>query len=250
MKNIYSIFEDLIKEQKEESYLYSNKLKKIILNLKKKKKILLLTTSNRWIGDDEIPKSTQLAYRIKESIGEDIVTILEIPKLIIHSCEGNISTARGNTCGLKESILKNKTKNPTGYHRCWASINNKDDELWKISKELFESDVVIFFGSVRWGQMNAYYQKLIERLSWIENRHTTLNESNIVKDIEAGIIITGQNWNGINVLNTQKDVLKFYGFNVPDYLSFNWQYTQDYKDESNKSYKNVINKFLKVFKLK
>jgi len=250
MKNIYSIFEDLIKEQKEESYLYSNKLKKIILNLKKKKKILLLTTSNRWIGDDEIPKSTQLAYRIKESIGEDIVTILEIPKLIIHSCEGNISTARGNTCGLKESILKNKTKNPTGYHRCWASINNKDDELWKISKKLFESDVVIFFGSVRWGQMNAYYQKLIERLSWIENRHTTLNESNIVKDIEAGIIITGQNWNGINVLNTQKDVLKFYGFNVPDYLSFNWQYTQDYKDESNKSYKNVINKFLKVFKLK
>lgn len=121
--------------------------------------------------------------------------------------------------------------------------------MWKISKELFESDVVLFFGSVRWGQMNAYYQKLIERLSWIENRHSTLNEENIVKNIEAGIIITGQNWNGEDVLKTQKDVLKFYGFKVPEYLSFNWQYTQDSKDETNKSYKDAIKKFLKYFKI-
>lgn len=247
--NLNKIIRDIIKEQKEENSLYSNKLNKVIDSLKTKKKVLLLTTSNRWEGDKEIPKSTQLANHIKESIGDDIVTILEIPKLIIHNCEGNVSTARGNTCGLKEALLKNKTKNPSGYHRCWASINNKDDELWKISKELFESDVVLFFGSVRWGQMNAYYQKLIERLSWIENRHSTFNEANIVKDIEAGIIITGQNWNGEDVLKTQKDVLKFYGFKVPEYLSFNWQYTQDYKDETKKSYKDAIKKFLKVFKL-
>jgi hypothetical protein len=35
-------------------------------------------------------------------------------------------------------------------------------------------------------QANMYYQNLIERLNWIENRHTTLGESNIVKDIETG----------------------------------------------------------------
>lgn len=250
MKTIYNIFEELIHEQKEESSIYNRKLNKVVKELKKKKKVLLLTTSNRWEGDKEIPKSSQLANHIKEKVGKDIITILDIPKLNIYSCEGNISTARGNTCGLKESILKNKEKNPSGYHRCWASINNKDDELWKISKELFESDVVIFFGSVRWGQMNAYYQKLIERLSWIENRYTTLKETNIVKDIEAGIIITGQNWRGEEVLNTQKDVLKFYGFKVPEYLCFNWQYTEDFKDESNKSYKNTLTKFLNVFKLK
>jgi multimeric flavodoxin WrbA len=250
MKTIYNIFEELIHEQKEETSIYNRKLNKVIKELKKKKKVLLLSTSNRWEGDKEIPKSTQLANHIKEMVGKDIVTLLDIPKLNIYSCEGNISTARGNTCGLKESILKNKEKNPSGYHRCWASINNKDDELWKISKELFESDVVIFFGSVRWGQMNAYYQKLIERLSWIENRYTTLNETNIVKDIEAGIIITGQNWRGEEVLNTQKDVLKFYGFKITEYLCFNWQYTKDFKDESNKSYKNTLNKFLKNFKLK
>jgi hypothetical protein len=44
--------------------------------------------------------------------------------------------------GLKKLYLKDKEKNPSGYHRCWASIHNEDDELWKISKELFESDCV------------------------------------------------------------------------------------------------------------
>lgn len=249
MKNIYSIIENLIKEEKEESSVYKRKLNKVIKELKNKNKILLLTTSNRWDGDKEIPKSTQLAQHIRDVIGKDKVTILDIPKMLIYSCEGNVSTSKGNSCGLKESLLKNKTKNPSGYHRCWASINNNDDELWKISKELFNSDVVLFFGSVRWGQMNAYYQKLIERLSWIENRKSTLNESNIVKDIEAGIIITGQNWNGSEVLKTQTDVLKFYGFKTPEYLSFNWQYTEDFKDESARSYKNTLRKFLNIFGL-
>jgi multimeric flavodoxin WrbA len=53
-------------------------------------------------------------------------------------------------------------------------MNHKDDELWKISKPLFEADVVIFFSSIRWGQTNSYYQKIIERLTWLENRHSTL----------------------------------------------------------------------------
>lgn len=247
MENIYNIIKEIILEQKTESSIYKSKLNTLIKELKKKNKILLITTSNRWEGDKEIPKSTQLAQHIQKEVGEDKVTILDIPKMIIHSCEGNISTAKGNSCGLKESLLKNKTKNPTGNHRCWASVNNADDQLWKVSKELFQSDTVIFFGSVRWGQMNAYYQKLIERLSWIENRHSTYNETNIVKDIQAGIIITGQNWNGKEVLETQKNVLNFYGFKVPTHLSFNWQYTDDYKNETNKSYKDAFKKFFKVF---
>jgi hypothetical protein len=113
------------------------------------------------------------------------ITLIDVPELKIFPCEGNISRKDGNSCGLLKSKLKDKDKNPSGEHRCWASLNNKTDELWKISKELFESDVVIFFSSVRWGQANMYYQNLIERLSWIENRHTTLGESNIVKDIDT-----------------------------------------------------------------
>ena len=218
-------------------------LDKAVNHFKKKEKILFLTTSNRWPGDKEKPKSTQLAEQIAKAVGQEKVTILDVPKLIIYNCEGNISRGAGNNCGVKAALLKSKEKNPSNNHRCWASFNNKDDELWKISKELFQSDCVVFFGSVRWGQMNAYYQKLIERLSWIENRHSTLQEENLLKNIDAGLMIVGQNWNGKNVVETQKQVLQFFGFNVVDVLCWNWQFTKDAEDESQKSYQAALPKF-------
>ncbi len=221
----------------------NNLLKQELEYLKRKQKILFLTTSNRWVGDDELPKSTLLARKIAEAIGKEKVTIIDVSKLKIYNCEGNISRADGNNCGVLKALLKDKNKNPSGNHRCWASINNKDDELWKISKELFASDCVVFFGSVRWGQMNAYYQKLIERLSWIENRHSTLREKNIIKNIDAGIIVVGQNWNGSEVLKTQKKVLSFFGFNLVEDLCWNWQFTNNSEEESEESYKLALPKF-------
>ena len=218
-------------------------LAKAVKHLQQKQKILFLTTSNRWPGDKEKPKSTLLAERIAAAVGLEKVTILDIPKLIIYNCEGNISRGKGNNCGVKAALLQSKEKNPSNLHRCWASFNNKDDELWKISKELFQSDCVVFFGSVRWGQMNAYYQKLIERLSWLENRHSTLQEENILKNIDAGLIIVGQNWNGKNVVETQKKVLQFFGFKVVDALCWNWQFTNNTKDESQKSYQAALPTF-------
>jgi multimeric flavodoxin WrbA len=226
--------------------IYTKKLDTLINYLKDKEKVLLLTTSNRWEGDKEQPKSTQLAEFVKKEIGNN-VEVIDVSKLTIHCCEGNVSKMDGNNCGVKDAALKDKEKNPSGNHRCWASINNKDDELWKVSKPLFEADAVVFFVSVRWGQANSIYQKLIERLNWIENRHTTLEEDNIIEDKEAGIVVIGQNWNGTAVLDTQKKVLDFYGFNVPDELSFNWQYTDDALDETQESYKKAPEAFEKAF---
>lgn len=230
--------------------MFEKKVNKTLDYLASKKHILLLTTSNRWVGDEEKPKSTLLAERIAEAIGKEKVTLIDVPLLRIYHCEGNISRVKGNNCGVKQATLSDKKKNPTGNHRCWASINNKDDELWKISKTLFESDCIIFFGSVRWGQMNAYYQKLIERLSWIENRHSTLSEDNIIKKTDAGIIIIGQNWNSKSILKTQITVLQFYGFNVVNTLCWNWQYTNNKDDENKKSYINSNNKFNREIILK
>ncbi len=224
-------------------------LQKTIGHLKTKKKILFLTTSNRWVPKDglaEKAKSTQLAEFLQNILGKEKVQIIDIPQLLIFPCEGNISTKDGNMCGIKKALLKDDKKNPSGLHRCWASINNPKDELWKISKALFESDCVIFFGSVRWGQMNSFYQKLIERLSWVENRHSTLGEKNVLAKIDAGIIATGHNWNGKDVIKTQKDVLKFYGFNVVTALSWNWQFTSS-EYESIASYKKAITTFQKTF---
>jgi multimeric flavodoxin WrbA len=233
------------------SYLMESKNSQLKINLEKsmsflekKDKVLFLTTSNRWEKNiDDIPKSTQLAYYMQELLGMKKIEIIEVPKLNIYNCEGNVSSAGGNGCGKKEALLEDKTKNPSGFHRCWCSKHHSDDELWKISKSLFESNCVIFFGSVRWGQTNAIYQKLIERLCWIENRHTTLRESNIVKDICAGIVLTGQNWNGENIVETQKQVLKFYGFDVKNEICWNWQYTNNVNDETKDSYKDAIKEF-------
>ncbi len=231
---------------KKEIDLHRKNLQKTISFLKKKKRILFITTSNRWSGEKDTPKSSQLAQLIKDKI-ESKVKIIDASKLIIYPCEGNVSTSKGNNCGIKAALLKDKTKNPSGFHRCWASINNKDDELWKISKELFECDCIVFFGSVRWGQTNSIYQKLIERLTWIENRRSTLGEENIVKNIDAGIILVGQNWNGKNVVKTEKSVLKFFGFSVQNGLCWNWQYTNDENDESEKSYEDGAKEFEKTF---
>lgn len=221
-----------------------------IEKLESKKKVLFLTTSNRWEKSDEIPKSTLLAREIKEKLEPSTeVTILDIPKMKIFPCEGNISGLNGNNCGDKKSLLKDDEKNPTGYHRCWASFNHEDDELWKISKELFQSEAVVFFISVRWGQTNAFYQKIIERLSWIENIHETLGEENFVSNIEAGCVVIGQNWNAENVMETQKQVYEFFGFQVPDDLSLYWQYTQDTLDETPESYKDAPKKFSEEFQI-
>jgi multimeric flavodoxin WrbA len=224
-------------------------LENAINHLKTKKKVLLLTTSNRWVGQEETPKSTRLAYKIAGELRRSGVhaTLIEVPKLTIHPCEGNVSDSSGNNCGLKKAILKDKNKNPSGQHRCWASLNNADDELWRITREIFTSDCVVFFASVRWGALNSYYQKLIERLTWIENMHSTLGEENIVAGIEAGLIVIGQNWNGENAFETQRRVLQYFGFQVNPKLCWNWQYTQNAEDETNESYIKAAKEFGGIF---
>lgn len=224
-------------------------LENTIKHLRTKEKVLLITTSNRWEGQEGTPKSTRLAYKIAGELRRSGVqaTLFEVPKLTIYPCEGNVSDSSGNNCGLKKAILKDKNKNPSGYHRCWASINNADDELWKITKELFTSDCVVFFASVRWGALNSYYQKLIERLTWIENMHSTLGEENIVAGIEAGLIVIGHNWNGEKAFETQRRVLQYFGFQVNPNLCWNWQYTQNAEDETNESYIKAEKEFGRLF---
>lgn len=216
------------------------------------KKTLILGFSNRWHGEGvkkELPKTEILGRYLAENAG-DGSSFIDVFKLKIYPCEANISRSDGNSCGVKDAALKDRDKNPSGNHRCWASINNKDDELWKISKAIFEADVVVFVTPIRWGQACATYQKLIERLSWLENRHTTLGENNIIKDKHAGLICLGHNWNGQEVIDTQKKVLSFFGFNVKDDVCWSWQWTSDSKDESQNGYKEdgkeFKNNFVKI----
>jgi multimeric flavodoxin WrbA len=221
---------------------------RLIRHLEKSDSVLLLTTSTRYRGEAwDVPKSTQLARRVREHLKEKKrrVTLLDVPALRIHTCEGNVSSGKGNRCGLLEAKLPDRSKNPTGHHRCWASINNDDDELYVVSRELFRSRAVVFFVSVRWGQTNSVYQRLWERLTWIENRITTLGEEPIpqLKGLEAGIVVFGQNWNDAQVLKTQRQNYEWFGWKTPEALSFYWQYTRDSEDESPESYLRAIEEF-------
>ena len=189
-------------------------LKNTIKELGKYKKVLLLTCSNRGeeVSKTQLPKSSILARVIHNNL--DNSTIIDVTKLKIYPCEGNVSRMEGNVCGIKEALLDDPEKNPSGYHRCWASVHNPDDELWKISKELFESDCVVFFASVRWGAANMFYQKLIERLNWINNRFIPYGEENIIKNISSGFIIIGQHKYGDDITELQYNNHEYYGFDV------------------------------------
>lgn len=226
------------------------KLVDTINALKKFDKVLLLTCSNRYekISKNQTPKSTILAKVIKSSL--DNCTLINVPDLNIYPCEGNVSLVEGNRCGIKAALLKDKEKNPRGYHRCWASLHNPDDELWMISKELFESDCVIFFSSVRWGSANMFYQKLIERLNWINNRYIPLGEDNLIKDVTSGYICVGQHDDADKVCATQMDTHDYYGFKVDEKLYWYWMSEDiEFDEETLKGYIDSYPKFFKEFKI-
>lgn len=209
------------------------------------KKKIFITTSNRWDGDSQRPKSSMLADQLSELLNN--VQIIDATKLNIYMCEGNVSNHEFNNCGVAEAILKGKPKNPHNFIRCWASVNNPDDELYIIANAIYESDIVMFFGSIRWGKMNAVYAKLMERLTWMENRHSTLGESNLLKGKMAGVVATGHNWNGHNAVKLEKEILAFFGYETPKELFFNYQDISDMNDETQEKYKMSYDDFIEEF---
>ena len=225
-------------------------LVRMIDELSRFEKVLFLTCSNRYsqILRTQDPKSTILAKVMADKL--DNVTIINVPELNIYPCEGNVSREDGNRCGVREATLKDDEKNPTGYHRCWASIHNPDDELWKISKELFESDCVMFFASVRWGQANMYYQKLIERLNWINNRFVPLGEDNVIKNIESGLMIVGQHYGGEPIAESQMAMHDYFGFKMNPALYSYWQAEDiNFDDETLRGYLESYPRFYREFRI-
>lgn len=212
--------------------------------LSSEKRILFVTTSNRgeYIENlGEKPKSTRLAEHFSKILKEKGVEVdlIDASKLKIYNCLGCVSELHGNMCGAKKSKIKDQKKNPHGNLRCWASHDYEDDELWKIANSIYESSAVVFFASNRWGNPNAIYQKVIERLDWIESIHTTYGEKNTVKGKKAGMVLLGQNWRVQESLEVQQQVLSFFGFDTPSELYLGWQYTRDTLDESQESYQNA-----------
>jgi hypothetical protein len=96
-------------------------LKNTIKELEKYKKVLLLTCSNRGeeVSKTQLPKSSILARVIHNNL--DNSTIIDVTKLKIYPCEGNVSRMDGNVCGIKEAsgnmeqIMQIIRQRPNGF---------------------------------------------------------------------------------------------------------------------------------------
>ena len=82
-----------------------------------------------------------------------------------------------------------------------------------------------------------------------KNRISTLREGPIpqLKDLEAGMVLFGHNWNARNTLEIQKRNFEWFGWKTPEALSFAWQYTDDEEEESQESYLGAIEEFRELF---
>jgi hypothetical protein len=109
----------------------------------------------------------------------------------------------------------------------------------------------MFFSSVRWGSANMYYQKLIERLNWINNRYIPYGESNIIKDTTSGFICVGQHQYADDICELQYGNHKYYGFNADKDLYWYWNAEDiDYNDETLQGYLESYPEFFEEFHIK
>ena len=115
--------------------------------------------------------------------------------------------------------------------------------LWKITgSEMHINRSAIY---------NEFNHTMLERVDFPEMKKL-LNSidycpiDNLLENIDCGIISVGHNWNGKEAIELEKKVLTFFGFNVIDNLCWSYQWTNDYKDESLKGYKNDSKDFKKI----
>ena len=75
--------------------------------------MLLLTCSNRGVEviKTQTPKSSILAQIINNEVENS--TLIDVTKLNIYPCEGNVSRMEGNVCGIMEDPIKKIKKNIT-----------------------------------------------------------------------------------------------------------------------------------------
>lgn len=139
----------------------------------------------------------------------------------------------GKTCASPEA----------GKYRCWANKLSHEkpseyggkDEMGVIYDALDWCDLVIWGTSVRWGSHSALMQKIIERMTNIENRVVVYGEENYVKGKKCGVVVTGNNYESDSVANHLAQQLGWFGFDTNPGRTFTWQKSQDihYEQEDN-----------------
>ena len=133
-----------------------------------------------------------------------------------------------------------------GPYRCWAHLNSvKDpdayggvDEMPVLYDGIRDADVVIWATSTRWMSHSAVLQRVIERMNTLENRVSVYGEASPLAGKLAGVLVTGQHYEGQKVAAHLQEVFSRLGFTVPPDAQMVWQRTFDLTveqgDESNR----------------
>lgn len=126
-----------------------------------------------------------------------------------------------------------------GQYRCWAHKLSHDnpenyggaDEMGLIYDNIAWADIVIFATSVRWESHSAVLQKVIERLTTIQNRHVVYNEPNSLLGKKCGVVVTGHNAKAQSVASHLLEVFQWIGFHTEFFYQVVWQKTQNLHSE-------------------
>jgi len=118
-----------------------------------------------------------------------------------------------------------------GKYRCWAHKLSHDDPLKYGGRDqmgaLYDTfdwaEIVIFGTSVRWQSHSAILQKIIERMTTLQNRNVVYCEANPLSGKRCGVVVTGHNSMAQNVAAHLLRVFEWLGFNTHIYNQIVWQ---------------------------
>lgn len=126
-----------------------------------------------------------------------------------------------------------------GKYRCWAhKLSHADpnryggaDEMGLIYDHIAWADAVIFATSVRWESHSAVLQKVIERMTTLQNRHAVYKEPNPLQGKKCGVVVTGHNAKAQSVASHLLEAFQWLGFHTEFFYQIVWQKTQNLHSE-------------------
>jgi len=190
-----------------------------------------------------ISTTTNEGASTSRSLLKYVLSILEDHGHEVEFCDANkIHIVKNLSCYANGK--KNCAAKDAGEYRCWAHFNSIEDpdkyggkdEMSIIYDGINSADLVIFSTSTRWMNYSSLMQKIIERMDTYENRHSSFGEENPLKNKFCGVVVTGQHYQTQKVAENLQNVMRFFGFQVPNDGALVWQKTLDMnleQDENN-----------------
>jgi len=144
-----------------------------------------------------------------------------------------------NNLSCYSSGKSNCASYDAGKYRCWAHKLSHDtpseyggkDQMGVLYDAYDWADIVIFGTSVRWESHSAILQKIIERMTTLQNRNVVYGERNPLQNKRCGVIVTGHNSMAQKVAAHLLRAFEWLGFTTDIFYQVVWQNSQNIHSE-------------------